>query len=80
MERQLKEGLFKLSISLLTTPLETWSVTSSHLLTYFTGALSLDLRAGPASKYSFVPITQSTSILLGLIWISRILFLEYALP
>ena len=78
--QELEEGLMELSISLLTQPLDPWSPASQHLLTYFAGIISLDLTGGSAMRCSFVPVAQSTSILSSLIWVSRLLFLEYALP
>ena len=65
-------------MSLLTQPVEIWSVVARHLLVYFTGVLSLELTKGLAEKCSFIPTGQSTTHLLGLIWVSRLLFLEYA--
>ena len=40
----------------------------------------MDLTSSSATKQSFVLISQSTSILSSLIWVSRLLSLEYALP
>jgi hypothetical protein len=77
----LEEGLLKLAVSLLTTKMtDIWSKSYRSLLVYVTGILSLNLTDGSPQNPHFVPISDSTSILSGLIWVSRVLFLEYALP
>lgn len=80
LEQELEERLMELNLSLLTRPLDTWSASSQHLLVYYIGVLSLDLTTGSATHYGFVPISQSTTYLSSFIWVSRLLYLEYALP
>ena len=79
-EQELIEGLMQLNISLFTTPIETWSTTTHHLLIFYAGVLSLDLGTGAAAECRFIPIAQSTPILSSLVWIGRLFVLEHALP
>ena len=78
----MEEGLaVNLAVSLLTTKTtDVWSKSYQSVLVYFTGILSLNLTDGSPQNPHFNPVADSTSILSGLIWVSRVLLLEYALP
>lgn len=75
LAQDLEKRLMELNVSLLTTPVDTWSGTIHYLLVYCTGVLTLDVNVRSATRCSLVPLT---TILSSLLSVSLLLFLEYA--
>jgi hypothetical protein len=81
LQEPIQERLVQLSASLVMQDLPLWTAVNRNVLLHFAGILSLDIQASEhAGAPTFVPVANSTSHLAALLWVARILVLEYALP
>jgi hypothetical protein len=81
LQEPIQERLVRLSTGLVMQDLPLWTAVNRNVLLHFAGILSLDIQASEhAGAPAFVPVSHSTSHLAALLWVARILVLEYALP
>ena len=58
-----------------------WTAVNRNALLHFAGILSIDIQASEhARALVFILVLQSTHYLAALLWVARLLALEYALP